>query len=65
MSAGTYVAFYSANFKPDQLCRRLNTIFMSPHQVPLKRISARRFGKEFLSDLERRNYKRQSNDDYK
>jgi len=58
MSAGTYVAFYCANFKSDQLCRRLNTIFMSPHEVPLKRISAKRFGKEFLADLERRNMKR-------
>ena len=60
MSSGTYVAFYTANFKADQLCRRLNLIFMSPHEVTLKRISAKRFGKEFLQDLEKRNYRRNS-----
>ena len=58
LTAGNYIVFYTGDFKHNALCRRLNTIFMSPHDVNLKRISAKRFGKEFLDDLRRRNFKR-------
>ena len=58
MTAGNYIIFYTGNFKNNALCRRLNTIFMSPHEINLKRISAKRFGKDFLDDLRRRNFKR-------
>jgi hypothetical protein len=65
MTAGKYICFYKANFKKNELCRRLNTIFYSPHELKLKRITARKFGSYFLEDLERRNFKRNCLDDYK
>ena len=65
MTAGKYLIFYTAKFKKEQLCRKVNIIFYSPHEVPLKRISAKTFGKPFLDDLERRNFKRQCTDDWK
>ena len=64
MTAGNYILFFTANFKPDQLCRRLNVIFHSPHEVKMKRVSAKRFGMPFLADLERRNFKRFHDENY-
>ena len=65
LTMGNYIVFYSGNFKNKTLCRRLNTIIMSPNELPLKRISAKRFGKEFLDDLRRRNFRRQHEPNYK
>jgi hypothetical protein len=65
LTAGNYIVFYKADFSSNTLCRKLNTVFMSPHEVPLKRISAKRFGKEFLDDLRRRNFARQQEPKYK
>jgi hypothetical protein len=56
MTAGKYICFYKANFRKNELCRRLNTIFYSPYELPLKRISAKKFGADFLDELERRNF---------
>jgi len=59
LTAGNYIVFYKGEFNSKTMCRRINTIMMSPHEIPLKRISAKRFGKEFLDDLRRRNFHRQ------
>mmetsp|Transcript_24542 Transcript_24542/g.38062 ORF Transcript_24542/g.38062 Transcript_24542/m.38062 type:complete len:137 (-) Transcript_24542:11-421(-) len=58
LTAGKYIVFYSAKFKKEQLCRKLNTIFYGPEKVDMKRVSAKRFGKDFLEELEARNFKR-------
>ena len=65
MTAGSYIVFYTAKFKKEQLCRKLNTIFYCPHEIDIKRISAKRFGQAFLNDLERRNLKRSFAETYK
>lgn len=65
MTAGNYIVFYTANFKTDELCRRLNIIFHSPHTVKMKRVSAKRFGSSFLENLERRNFARLHNQKFK
>lgn len=64
MTAGKYLIFYTANFNHTQLCRRLNVVFYAPHEVPIKRVSAKQFGAHFLQDLEFRNQKRHMKDDY-
>ena len=33
MLAGKYIIFYTANFRTDQLCRKMNLIFYSPYEV--------------------------------
>ena len=67
MTAGKYIIFYKANFRKDQLCRKLNIVFYSPQDVQdsMMRVSAKNFGTHFLDDLERRNFKRQCADGYK
>ena len=65
MTAGTYIVFYTGNFRKEQLCRKMNTILYCPHEVKIKRISAKRFGTGFLNDLERRNIKRSFAEFYK
>ena len=65
MTAGKYIAFYKADFKNNELCRRLNTVFYSGYELKLTRITARNFGNEFLEDLDRRNFKRHCTEDYK
>ena len=64
MTAGRYIVFYTAKYKPGQLCRKLNTILYCPYQLEINRISAKKFGKTFLDDLERRNFMRNIADDY-
>ena len=65
MTAGKYLCFYKADWKQSQLCRRMNTIFYSPHKLVAKRISARKFGSNFLDELERRHFKRWHTENYK
>jgi len=33
MTAGKYIVFYSAKFRKDQLCRKMNVVFYSPQDV--------------------------------
>lgn len=63
MTAGQYVFFYTAKFRKEQLCRKLNLILHAPKELTLKRISAKDFGIPFLNDLERRNFLRQCEGD--
>lgn len=65
MTAGKYLVLYTANFTDNQLNRKLNTIVYTPYDVQMKRISARKLGKSFIEDLERRNFTRSLDDDYK
>ena len=61
MTAGYYVFFYTAKFKKDQLCRKLNVVLHSPHdpkRYPLRRLDAKEFGSTFLETLERKNFLR-------
>ena len=58
MTAGKYIVFYTAKFRKDQLCRKLNVIFYSKYQVELKRLSARKFGIGFLEEINRLNWQR-------
>ena len=45
LTAGNYIVFYKGEFKGhQQWCHRLNNILMCPHQIDLKRISAKMFG---------------------
>ena len=59
MTAGKYLVFYTAKFRKENLCRRLNTIFYSPFDIELKKRSARKFGDFFLAELTQKNFKRQ------
>ena len=65
LTAGRYIAFYTAKFKKDQLCRRMNTIFYAPCEVKLIRTPAKKFSKSFMEELENRNFKRSVNQNYK
>lgn len=65
LTAGRYVVFFTAKFKKQELCRKINNIVYSPHHLELHRISAKNFGKNFIADLERRNFNRNCEDDYK
>lgn len=56
MTAGKYIVFYTADFRKEQLCRRLNVILYAPYEVKLKRLSARNFGSDFLNQLQRLNF---------
>ena len=56
MSAGKYLVLYNAKFSEHHLTRKLNTIVYTPFELKLKRISARKLGKFFVEDLERRNF---------
>ena len=63
MTAGTYVIFYTCEFKRNELCRRLNTVLHCPcaghaHNYDMKRLSAKKFGPSFLNHLERKNLER-------
>jgi len=64
MTAGRYIVFYTAKFKDSELCRKVNSIFYSPHQVKLTRLSAKDFGTSFLNHLEHKNYKRMWDENY-
>ena len=65
MTAGRYIFFYTAKFRRDQLCRKLNVILNCEHEHDLKltRISARKFGTTFLNRLERKNLERSWEED--
>ena len=66
MTAGRYIFFYTAKFRKDQLCRKLNVIFNTSHDITemkLTRISAKQFGSTFLADLERINLERSWEED--
>ena len=65
MTAGKYLCFYTAKFRKNQLCRKMNVIFYSKYQIEMKRISARQFGSAFLDDLGRQNWQRSCNDAYR
>ena len=59
MTAGSYIFFYTGNFREEQLCRKLNIVLHTPvENLKIKRISARKFGKSFLNLLERENFLR-------
>jgi len=58
MTAGQYIFFYTAKFRKDQLCRKLNLVLHTPHVMELKRLRAKDFGVTFLNNLERKNFLR-------
>ena len=66
MTAGRYIFFYTAKFRRDQLCRKLNVIVnccSHDHDLKLKRISPKKFGTEFYEKLERKNLERSWKED--
>jgi len=65
MTAGTYVFFYTGKFRREQLCRKLNVMLHCPFELKMKRISAKQFGIPFLNNLERRNFLRSCDKDFK
>ena len=70
MTAGKYLIFYTADFKKEHLCRKLNSIFYcpdfkKPNEVTLKRVSAKKFGNYFLDEIKQKNFKRKcAGDDF-
>jgi hypothetical protein len=58
MTAGRYVFFYTAKFRRDQLCRKLNVVLHSKEGPEFKRLRAKEFGIPFLNNLERKNFLR-------
>ena len=58
MTAGKYLCFYTAKFRKNQLCRKLNVIFYGKNEVKMRRISAKQFGKYFFDEITRLNFQR-------